>query len=173
MRLAVDENRSSDDVLAAGVTMRPHVVTEKHDIRSPLTVFFRVKSRPRIGCVPSIGNKSHDTPAPRYRSGSPLPSAIVRLRPLTAAMVGEYRVGLFPITHVEIRQAGCIGVSALLPDDEDANRDRCRDKVSAGTPSMRLKIVAFRPDAEPEAENRTVANPLLRERLRRGVADIL
>ena len=57
-----------------------------------------VKSRPSTGRSPVIPKSVHETVEPRYRVGSPAPSAIVRLRPVNApnasSVVFESRMSL-------------------------------------------------------------------------------
>ena len=125
-----------------------------------------LKPRPRIGDVPSIGNRSQDTPAPRYRSGSAPRSAIVRLRPTTAAMVVNVELASFQSR-----------MSRNDRPERPPERSRCSPttKMRSGsvygyglrrTPSMMLKIVAFRPMPNPRQRIATVANALLCQRLR-------
>ena len=148
--------------------MRPHVVAKKHDVCGTLAIV--------LGVEVAAANRmraEHGKQIPRNAGAEisfRLPAAVGN-RQASSADCGdgrEDRVRFFPVAHVEVRQAGLVvGLRLLLAEDENAIRIGIRIGLSR-TPSIRLKIVAFRPMPNPRQRMATVAKPLLRERLRRA-----
>ena len=169
--LSLDLDRASDDAGVAGEAALPEPVGKNGDLRSAGHVLRRVKTRPRRGRTPSIGNPEAEICTACRRSGVPRPvrlkfprhsfHGVLEDRRLALEIRdlgnGEGNVRLIELRQARARRHDAVGAlvgprieERALDEREDGDARTGGDAEHQDRRGREAHAVAQRPDGLPE-----------------------